>query len=523
VRALCYLLCGLFLAPFAALAWTALSTLDLAAWSLHALALKSVLRALACGLVAALTATAAGAALAYQVCFHRFPLRRLLSRALVLPLLFPAFVLGTIYRELLAASGLLAQAGLLPAALAVDVATTAGFVFVMAVGLFPYAYLLCRISFESHGLDFLELGQSLGLSFTGAFTRILLPLTLPAMLLGAGLVFVETAGEWATAELLSVETSAVAIHELWIARGLPHLASQLAFLFVAIALLLLVPITRWLGRLNARYLAAVPDTAPRPPRQPATSGWGWLRLSLCSLPLLLGFAIPAATVGVLLARTIGVIDLSALAKSCVGSVALLVAVATISLGFSLLLVVTQRAAPGLATSLFLRWLGISYMVPATVLAVGSLILADQVLPAVERYGELTSFLILAGTLSVRFTCFLLVPMFVGLGFLSRRLGELGATLGLGEGPTFLRLQLPQIRVFALLGLLLLVIQTLKETAISTVLRPFSFQTLALRTYAYIDIDLLPESAAWIAATALLGRYPLLTLEGLLSRRDGVGR
>jgi hypothetical protein len=54
-----------------------------------------------------------------------------------------------------------------------------------------------------------------------------------------------------------------------------------------------------------------------------------------------------------------------------------------------------------------------------------------------------------------------------------------------------------------------------------VLHPFSFQTLVLKTYTFINIDMLPRSSAWILASALLALYPLMTIEALLSRRGAL--
>jgi iron(III) transport system permease protein len=239
---------------------------------------------------------------------------------------------------------------------------------------------------------------------------------------------------------------------------------------------------------------------------------------MCLLPVLLGFVVPAASIGYHFAQTIDFIDLSTLFADCLSTLLLLATVVLFSLGCALLISATHHATPGVITGLVVRWLVVSYMVPATVLAVGGLIVSEQALFFDPRYGDLSSFVALAMTLSARFVCFLLVPLLLGLSLISRRVVETGAALGLTRPQVFWRLQLPQLRGFILLGLLLLVTQALRETAISDVLHPFSFQTLVVRARAYIDIDLLPESSAWLLATALLGLYPLLTIEGLLARR-----
>ena len=80
MRALFYLVCLIFAAPFIALALTALLSFDLSEWSHQAVALKSVVRSIVTGLIAALATAALGAALAFQVCFRCFPMRRVIEK-----------------------------------------------------------------------------------------------------------------------------------------------------------------------------------------------------------------------------------------------------------------------------------------------------------------------------------------------------------------------------------------------------------------------------------------------------------
>ena len=169
MRALCTIFCLVFVAPFAALALSAFQSADIADWSLHAVELKSVLRSFFLGLCAAIASALLGSALAFAVCFHRFPLKAALEKLLVLPLLFPTFVLGAIYKELFAPSGLLALRGWLPAVLTFDFQSLGGFVFIMSFALFPYVYLFCRIMFETFGGAFFDLGHSVGLTPSQSF------------------------------------------------------------------------------------------------------------------------------------------------------------------------------------------------------------------------------------------------------------------------------------------------------------------------------------------------------------------
>ncbi|MDJ0761509.1 MAG: hypothetical protein QNJ97_00855 [Myxococcota bacterium] len=518
LRLPCYLMCAVFLAPFVALIANAVSSIDVSVWPRFAVELKSAIWTIWTGLCAALFALAIGAATAYHVTFHRVLLRRVVDQSIVLSLLFPTFVLGAVYKELFAASGILVNIIGLPAALTFDFQSTGGFIFIMSLGLLPYVYLLSRISFESYGPLALDLGQTLGLSTARSFAKILSPLALPAVAIGALLVFIETAGEWATASLLSVNTGAVAVQALWFERQVPNVASQLAFLMMAAAFVGVVPLIRSAQHKNAPHIEAMLARPPRATRSTPAPYLKWLRFLFCLTPGLFGFIIPAATVLYYLTGTVGSIDLSELLIDSANTVVLIVVVLLITAVFSVLLSATHCYSPSFASGLALRWLTASYAVPAMVLAVGVLTLLDQVSAIEDRTSDLFSFLVLAMTLSVRFACFLFIPLYIGLTSVSKQVEDVGGALGLSYVHRFSRLHLPLVQRYAMFGLLLLTLQIIKETSISIALHPFSFDTLALKTYAYIDIGLLPESASWIFATALLGLYPLLTIKRMMLKR-----
>ncbi|OGR14370.1 MAG: hypothetical protein A2341_25585 [Deltaproteobacteria bacterium RIFOXYB12_FULL_58_9] len=503
MRWLWVILCAVVAAPWVAIVARATTSCDLSLWAMHAVELGTVPRSLLLAAAAALMAAVLGAAVAYQVSLREFPLRRMVERLLVLPLLFPPFVLAAIYRRL--------SFSWRPVGVRLDLESSAGFIFVMSVALFPYVFLLSRAALQSHGRGCIEVGKSVGLPLWQCSTRLVLPVVAPAISVGALLVFVEASGEWATASFLSMPTTAVAIHQLWFARDMPHLAAQLALLFIAAVVMVYAPFARW-GR-GRRMESWGPPVAPPRPEQNGGRPAGWLRLGLCATPVFAGFVLPAAYVLFGFVQTVATIDLSSLWASTFASATLTLSVSLICLAMALAMV----AAAGRGGRWVLRGLVLSYTAPAMVVAVGTLVFVNAVFPDAERYNDVTSFVVLAFAAATRYSVFLLVPLSIGMALGRRGIEDLGVAMGLSRTQSFLRLQLPMLRPFAVVGLLLVVVQALREVPLSVVLGPFSFRTLAIKTHAYIDIDLLPESSTWILAMALLSLYPILTIENLLRR------
>lgn len=499
MRPLSYLLSLLLVAPFAVLVIVAVG----APGPGEAIFLLPFARSFFSSSVAAVStaalACALGASSAAAVFFIDFAGKRVIERLLVLPLLFPSFLVAAIYRRLLP----------------FEVESGWGFVICLSVTLYPYAYLLCRLAFAYHGAACFDLGRSLGLGPIRSAVTILLPASLPAILLAAGLVFLEAASDQATASTLAVNTGATALYDLWFLQNQPRLAARLSFIFVIAALLAGALLWR---RLHPKRFGLAPAAAARSPgRLSVSRSAGSLLLALCTLPVLLGFGIPLGVVLIDFGRTVHRVRLSAFLSSCLSSVGLTIAVVIACALVTAILIFVARVSADRIAGFLVAFLSLSFLLPAITVALGVLMLVSRSLPFVERFDGPTSFLLLVFALCLRFSCFLLIPVCAGLFALPQRLEEVGSSLGLDPGRSLVALYLPQLKRFALLGVMLITCQILKEVPITLILRPFGFQPIVLAVYGQMRIDMLAESAAWVLALLLLGAYPLLTLESLLTR------
>ncbi len=509
----------LLLAPFAALAVFAFepqAASNSASWlaAFDAMARSLVLGTAVCTITAAL-----GLSLAYVVSYRRFWGRRALQKLLILPLLFPPFVLANIYAELLSPSGPFADsfASWLPLPFALDFRSAGGFVFCMSLSLFPYAYLLCKMSLEEHGSAPFSFGQSIGLDRRKTLRRILLPLCLPALLLGATLVLMETLGDWATASTLSVRTASVVLHDLWFAREVPHFVARFSLLLILLLIGLLIALSRRLQPAHLRHalaglLRSERTTAVLP------RGGGWLDSLLCSLPVLLGFVIPLLATLQLFADSIERVDLSGLRNSCLHTLLLLLAVGLIALLFAAAITYGRNGRLGWLAGLLTRWAVVSYLMPVMVFAAAVLVLSARALP-LSRYADPAAFAILSYAVALRFLCFLLVPIGVGLSSLSERLSDVAKSLAMSPARAFLAVHLPHLKRFAALGLLLVLLQTLREVALTVWLSPFGFEPLAAKVYALARIDMLAESSGWVLALLLLAVGPVMLLLSFVSKQE----
>jgi len=239
-----------------------------------------------------------GVATAWATVAYEFPLRRVLSWALALPLAVPPYLAAYAFAEFFLFSGppqtlLRALFGFASARdyWFPDIRTTGGVALVMILVLYPYVYLTSRIAFLMQGRDIADVARTLGARPARVFFGVLLPVSRPAIVAGVSLVLMETVNDIGASEYLGVPTITTAVFTTWINRSSLEGAAQLAMVMFVLVFALLMA-EQWARRrlrfhdrrstrMRARA-ARVQLTGPAAIAVPA----GLL------LPVLLGFGVP---------------------------------------------------------------------------------------------------------------------------------------------------------------------------------------------------------------------------------------
>jgi iron(III) transport system permease protein len=163
-----------------------------------------------------------------------------------------------------------------------------------------------------------------------------------------------------------------------------------------------------------------------------------------------------------------------------------------------------------------------YAVPGTVIAVGVIIpfaWLDNSLDAWMRatFG-LSTGLLLSGTLAallfaylVRFLAVALQTVESGLGKIRPAMDESARSLGLRPGGVLRRVHLPMLRGSLLTAVLLVFVDVLKELPATLILRPFNFNTLAVRVFELAADERLADAAPAALAIVLTGLLPVILL------------
>lgn len=465
-----------------------------------------------------------GTGCAWLVTACDFPGRRVLHWALLLPLAMPTYIVAFAYLDLLHPLGPV-QSALrwllgydsprqfrLP-----DLRSMPGAIFVLGFVLYPYVYMTARAMFMTQPAHLLEAARSLGESRVAAFFRVALPLARPALAIGLSLALLETLNDIGASEFLGIQTLTVAVYTTWITRSNLAGAAQIAtaMLFIVVVLVLL---ERY-ARRHQRYGTTQRMRSVQPRVLRGASAW--LASGAAALPVLIGFAAPAAyLVWETVRRLRGGAGISAgLWSSLLNTIGVAAGVTVVTVAAGLIMAWAVRMQG--STPNPRRWIArvatLGYAVPGTVLAIGLLspaLAVDAALAWSIGHAGLPLMgagIVLVVACSTRFLAMPVGGIEAGLARIPPALEQAARTLGENVGGTLRRVHLPLLRPALTASALLVFVDAMKELPATLLLRPANFDTLATWLYAEAARGTYEEGAIAALAIVIVGLLPVVVL------------
>lgn len=498
-----------------------------------------------------------GVSTAWLVTVCRFPGRRWLEWGLLLPLAAPGYLLAYAYTDFLDYSGPV-QSGLrslfgwetmadywFP-----EVRSLGGAIALLSLTLYPYVYLLARVAFLEQSERTLEASRGLGCSPWRSFFQVALPLARPSIAAGVALALMETLNDFGTVQYFGVDTFTTGIYRTWFGMGERVAATQLA----AVLLLVIFGLigVEQASRQRARYYrCGVKDRSQTGYR--LHGGRAIAAMVACGLPIGLGLLVPGAWLSWLAyTHASETFDAEFWALSA-NSLGLAIATVIVGLVCALVLAYGLRLQQGrsagrtwLRPGPWMRWgarlASMGYAVPGAVIAVGLLIplgRLDQGLNAGMQYlwgrwaspsSEGSPGLLLSGTAIALVLAYLVRFLAVALNTVESSLQAIKPNLddaarGLGQSPlrTLWTIHLPLMSSGLLTAVMLLFVDVMKELPATLVMRPFNFDTLAVRVYQYASDERLAVAAGPAIAILAVGLVPVIALSYQIARDSAVRR
>ena len=466
-----------------------------------------------------------GTGTAWLVSQYQFIGRRYLEWLLLLPLAMPAYIIAYTY------TGMLDFAGPLQSLLREltgwrygdywfpEIRSLGGAVLMLTLVLYPYVYMLARTAFREQSLSLLEASRTLGLTPRQHFWQVALPLARPAILTGTALAMMEAFADYGTVQYFGVATFTTGIFRTWFGMGSQLAAAQLAAMLTGFVLMLLL-LERW-SRRKVRYYHQGQRSLGGMRRQ-LTLPKQLLLLVACLLPLLLGFVVPALQLCHWALSNYHLTLNSQFISLVWNSFTLAALAAVIAVVLALLFAYAKRLRRDVLVQAPVRMAALGYAVPGTVIAIGVMLplayLDGQIDSLAERWFGVRTGLIFSGTLfalllaySVRFLAVSLHSVEAGLERIKPSMDNAARSLGCSPLQVLQKVHVPLLRGSVLTALLLVFVDVLKELPATLLLRPFNFNTLAVRTYELASDERLADAALPALAIVLVGLLPVILL------------
>lgn len=471
-----------------------------------------------------------GVSLAWLVSAYRFPGRRVLSWALVLPLAMPGYILGFVTTSVFGVAGPIQswwrdQFG--RDAWFPEIRSMPGAIVTLSLTLYPYVYLMARAALRDQAAGAYLVARTLGASRAEATRRVVLPMLRPAIAAGAAVVVMETLTDYGTVQYFNVETVTVGVFRIWTGTYDRDAASEIAslvlvFAVLAIGLERVVRGRARFGESGGHGAGVEPATLTR-----------WRGAAATAVTATVVFVAFVAPMWRLVTWAIdehfgprGTPMLNEYPRFLGHSLVLTAVTVTICLIVSVVVTNARRFGHPRAVAVANRVSSVGYAVPGPVVAMGvilAIVALDDLLggiglslPGTVATG---SFVALAYAYAIRFLAPGIGSVEAGLGQVPEEITSSARTLGAPPRQVMWRIHLPLCRTSVLAAAVLVGVDALKELPIAYLLRPVGFDTLPVWVYNLASESRFEQAALPALTIIAVALIPVAMLSRHLDRPE----
>lgn len=430
-----------------------------------------------------------GVCSAYLVARYTYFGSKFFAIAFVLPLAYPAYILGYSYVGFFEFRGLLSSLIAQPS-FKLDILNIYGVTCILAFAMFPYVYILARVSFASISSTVVELVSLQKLSSTKAFLSVYLPLAYPAIFAGTMLSMMEVLSDYGTVAYFGVDTFSVGIFKSWFGYGNMGEAINLAI----IMLIGVFSLVLFESKVRAKYRFISSTHSSQ--RAPKIKLKGWSNLLAFALSLLIvtfSLLIPTGVLFYWLYLDFHTLDWSAF-DYLYHTFSLNILSSLVIIFLSFLVVYASRFYPSKVGAITHKLSILGYSIPGAIIGIGILLLVnaiDQTLGKVVLSG---SFFALIFAYLTRYFAASIGSVKNGFSKIDKTIDDATIIFGTNEFERIFKVYLPLMKPYLLSGFLILYIDIAKELPATLLLRPFNYDTIAIRIYELASNEILYKSA-----------------------------
>ncbi|WP_339721636.1 iron ABC transporter permease [uncultured Paraglaciecola sp.] len=472
-----------------------------------------------------------GTVLAWCIARYEFAGRKQLQWLILLPMAMPAYIIAYTY------TGLLDFAGPIQTLLREtfnwqygdyyfpEVRSLPGAIIMLSLVLYPYVYMLARTAFSEQPASLEEVSRSLGVSSRQHLIKVVLPLARPAILMGAALAMMEAFADYGTVQYFGLSTFTTGIFRTWFGLGNGLAAAQLAAMLTSFVVLLLI--LEFLSRRKIRYYFQG-QKAQQVTRQKLTGRKTFWVPFMCVIPVFLGFILPVLQLFLWALKTYSKQVTSEFWLLLWNSFYLAAIAAVTAVMLALLFAYGKRLNPIKPIRILVGIVNLGYAIPGTVIAIGAMISLSWIDIKVnlftETWFDFSVGLVFSGSLfalilvySSRFLAVAMHNVDTGLARVKPSMDDAARSLGYKPLQILRSIHVPLMKTSVLSALLLVFVDVLKELPATLILRPFNFNTLAVKAFELASDERLMDAALPALAIVSVGILPVILLTMLMDR------
>jgi iron(III) transport system permease protein len=387
----------------------------------------------------------------------------------------------------------------------------------MTLVLYPYVYLLARTGFLEQSAGKIEAARALGANSWNVFWKVALPLARPSIATGVALALMEALADFGTVAIYGYNTFTVAIYRVWFGMFNRSAATELATLLLILTVGLLALERAVRGR--ARFYQT--EGAMRPLSAKQLKSWKACAATVIGiLVVAAGFAVPATQLLVWAFQ--GAQFDSRYPELLRVTLKLGVTTAALAVAAAVIIAYGLRLSRSGVVRLCARVATMGYALPGSVIAVGVLgpmaFLDHAVGRLLENALAISVGLVVIGSMGglvfaylVRFLAVSSQTVEASLIKITPSMDMAGRSLGASTSGVLRRIHLPLIRRGLSAAAVLVFVDVVKEMPATLLLRPFGYDTLAVRVWQFTSESLWEAAALPALTIVLVGLLPVMLL------------
>lgn len=456
---------------------------------------------------------------AYLTSLYTFSYSKFFHYALILPFAIPTYIMAFIYGGMFDITGSVTTFLLkffntsIDQIVFFDIMSIEGAIIVMSLVLYPYVYLICKtyLSFESASI--IEASKTFNLSTWKILRKVILPISRPAIVAGVTLAVMEAVSDFGVMDYFGVSTFVTGIFRTWLGMGSIEDASKLASILMTFLFILII--LEKIQRRNKLYKSSGKDF--RPIEKIKLKGFqNILATTACFLPFFLGFLLPFIQLCFWFIQSYEDIIDEDFMTLLYQTLSLGFGSAFLITAFAFLFVYNVRINKDTSSSVLTQIVKLGYSVPGAVVAVGIL----SFFSIIDKYviDFVSSTFIISGTIvaivfgyCVRFIAISINTFESGFSRIPNSYDDAAFIFKIGDLKTFLKIYVPLLKNSAYAAFIVIFIEVIKELPLTMVLRPFNYDTLAVRALELTQQGQIIESSVPSMFIILIGMISVILL------------